>query len=59
MTNTCFFVLYKFIETNYNKSIDREHNQEYEKYKNRILSNPSEVELQYFESIKNKFQISN
>lgn len=26
---------------------------EYEKYKNRILSNPSEVELQYFESIKN------
>lgn len=28
-----FFVLYKFIETNYNKSIDREDNQQYEKYK--------------------------
>lgn len=26
---------------------------EYEKYKNRIISNPSEVEFQYFESIKN------
>lgn len=34
MTNTHFFVLYKFINTNYNKSIDREHHQEYEKYKN-------------------------
>ncbi len=33
MTNTHFFVLYKFIKTNYNKSIDREHHQEYEKYK--------------------------
>ena len=33
MTNTLFFVLYKFIKTNYNKSIDREHHQEYEKYK--------------------------
>ena len=33
MTNTHFFVLYKFINTNYNKSIDREHHQEYEKYK--------------------------
>jgi len=33
MTNACFFVLYKFIETNYNKSIDREDNQQYEKYK--------------------------
>ena len=36
MTNTHFFVLYKFIKTNYNKSIDREHHQEYEKYKKYI-----------------------
>ena len=39
MTNTHFFVLYKFINTNYNKSIDWEHHQEYEKYKNIIHEN--------------------